>query len=517
MERSRRGGARDQRKVRKVDLPAPPNRPSATDPIRRKPRRPLPDFTGMPQTTTATEARYADFLPVALQIVNAPPSTARRALGYLVCSIITIAILWSIFGSMRLFAIAPGEFMAQGGNQVVEPLEPGQVSAIPVQNGSHVAAGAIVVQLDPTAANAAETIAEAKLTNAKAEAFRRSSVVFLVRSGATELKTPLAWPQEIPADVTSREETVLRADLSQLKATLADLAAKLKTAQATAAKLVGNIAAQKTLVDSRKKRTAMHETLAEQGWDSRATVLQSLEPLRQDEVHLSDYEGQLADANAAVPVLEDQMTSARKSFIAENVAAAAVAQREVSIDEQQLAKARMAVANLAVRAPVAGTVQGLAVTSLGQSIKAGETLMQVVPDKAPLQIKAYVLNTDIGFVRVGQPVTIKVDTFTFTRYGTVSGHVVSVGADAITGRLALTQQNDDATTPSNGALSATNAAQEMKDLVFPVTIAPDKTSLTVNGRDVPLTAGMSVVAEIETARRRAISYILYPLTRIFER
>ncbi|MBV9529160.1 HlyD family type I secretion periplasmic adaptor subunit, partial [Sphingomonas sp.] len=451
----------------------------------------------MPQTTTATASGYRDFLPIALQIVNTPPSRARRALGYLVCGTITIAILWSIFGSLRLFAIAPGEFVARGGNQVVEPLEAGQVSSIPVQNGSHVAAGAVVLQLDPTAADASEAIAAAKLTNARAEAFRRSSAAFLARSGATEVKAPLAWPPGIPADVVGREETVLRADLNQLRATLADLAAKLKTEQATATKLVGNISAQKTLVDSRTKRSAMHQTLAEQGWDSRAIVLQSLEPLRQDEVHLADYQGQLAEANAAIPVLEDQMKAARESFIAENVAASAVAQREASTDEQQLAKAKMAVANLAVRAPVAGTVQGLAVTSLGQSIKAGEMIMQVVPDKAPLEIKAYVLNTDIGFVRVGQPVTVKVDTFMFTRYGTVSGRVVSVGADAVTGQLALTQQSDDATTPSSGGLSVTNAAQEMKDLVFPVTIAPDRTSLTVNGRDVPLTAGMSVVAEIE--------------------
>ena len=57
----------------------------------------------------------------------------------------------------------------------------------------------------------------------------------------------------------------------------------------------------------------------------------------------------------------------------------------------------------------------------------------------------------------------------------------------------------------------------MKDLVFPVTVAPDRTSLWVDGRAAPLTAGMSVVVEIETARRRAISYILYPLTRIFQR
>ena len=66
-----------------------------------------------------------------------------------------------------------------------------------------------------------------------------------------------------------------------------------------------------------------------------------------------------------------------------------------------------------------------------------------------------------------------------------------------------------------GPLSVTNAAQQTSDLVFPVTVIPDKSSIDVDGRDVPLTAGMSVVVEIETQRQRALTYILYPLTRVF--
>ena len=93
----------------------------------------------------------------------------------------------------------------------------------------------------------------------------------------------------------------------------------------------------------------------------------------------------------------------------------------------------------------------------------------------------------------------------------------SVGADAITGRLAAAQQSNDALTPTNGALSVTNATQQTRDLVFPIVVKLDRTSIWVNGRDVPLASGMSVVAEVETARRRAITYLLYPLTRIFHR
>ena len=58
-----------------------------------------------------------------------------------------------------------------------------------------------------------------------------------------------------------------------------------------------------------------------------------------------------------------------------------------------------------LRAPVSGVVQSLAVSNTGQEVKVGDKVMQIVPDNAPLEIQAYVFNADIGFVKVGQPVT----------------------------------------------------------------------------------------------------------------
>lgn len=463
----------------------------------------------------AADVGFTDFLPIALQIVHSPPSPRWRAVAYVLCGLITVAILAAVFGHLTLFAIAPGEFEARGGTQVVEPLEPGQVSAVPVANGSYVEKGGVVLQLDPTAAQAAKTIVEAQLAYARAEAVRHATAATVARAPTIDKNAPIAWPADIPADVKDRETTVFRADLAQLAATLADLQSKLKMQEAIRDKYAANVTAQKQLIEGRTKRTAMHETLAKQGWDSRAMVLQALQPLRQDEVSLAGYQGSLGEANAAIPVINNQLAQARASFIADNVDAAAAAERQVPELVERLKKADLALANLTLRAPVSGTVQALAVTSVGQSVTIGEKLMQVVPNGAPLEIQAYVLNTDIGFVRAGQPVTIKVDTFPYTRYGTIKGHVARVAADAVTGRFAQMQQKNDATTPSKGLLSATSASTQMTDLVFPVTVIPDSTSIKVEGRDVPLTPGMSVVAEIETRRQRAINYILYPLTRVF--
>jgi hemolysin D len=184
----------------------------------------------------------------------------------------------------------------------------------------------------------------------------------------------------------------------------------------------------------------------------------------------------------------------------------AAAERQVGDLTQQLKRAAQTVAEMTLKAPIAGTVEAVAVTTVGQVVKPGQQLMQIVPDKTPLEIRAYVLNSDIGFVRAGQPATIKIDTFPYPRYGTITGKVIKVGKDAISGKAALLQQKNGSQPVSGGGLSQTAAAEPTSDLVFPVTILPDKTSINVAGKPVPLSSGMSVVVEIETGKQRAMDY-----------
>ena len=113
--------------------------------------------------------------------------------------------------------------------------------------------------------------------------------------------------------------------------------------------------------------------------------------------------------------------------------------------------------------------------------------------------------------------TIKVDTFPYTRYGTIAGKVVKIATDALPGKQAAAQQSNGSTpTSADGAMSVTSAAQQTSDLVFPVTIKPLASSLKVGGRMLPLTSGMTVTVEIQTESRRAINYILAPLQSLFE-
>ena len=74
-----------------------------------------------------------EFLPASLEILLTPPSPVARALLISICSLFFLALAWSYFGWIDIYAVAPGKFQPIGGSKVVQPLEPGKVKSFPKQ------------------------------------------------------------------------------------------------------------------------------------------------------------------------------------------------------------------------------------------------------------------------------------------------------------------------------------------------------------------------------------------------
>jgi membrane fusion protein, hemolysin D len=140
--------------------------------------------------------------------------------------------------------------------------------------------------------------------------------------------------------------------------------------------------------------------------------------------------------------------------------------------------------------------------------------MTIVPGVAHIEAEALVLNRDIGFIEPGQPVVIKIDAFPFTRYGTLSGKVVHVSRDSVDSHLASMTANASVT-PIAPKTDATSSVPQLQDLVFPVTVSLMRASMTIDGKDIPLTPGMSATIEIQTGRRRILEYFLSPILETF--
>jgi hemolysin D len=160
--------------------------------------------------------------------------------------------------------------------------------------------------------------------------------------------------------------------------------------------------------------------------------------------------------------------------------------------------------------PSTASCKRLAVTTVGQVVTTGQALMTIVPGSGDLQIEAFVANTDIGFVKIAQDAVVKIDSFPFTRYGSITGRVVDIATDAVNEAEARMMQAN-ATSLANSANAAATSGPDGQTFVFPVTIAIDQNTFNIGEQSIPLSAGMSVTVEIKTDTQRIIGYLLTPL------
>jgi len=226
---------------------------------------------------------------------------------------------------------------------------------------------------------------------------------------------------------------------------------------------------------------------------------------------LAQQQGQLAEAEAALGVLERDTTKAVTTFIAENSQKLADTERQMEETVQKLAKADARKSHMLLTAPVAGTVQALSVTSIGQVVMPGEEVMRVVPAEDGIEIECYMPNKDIGFIKPGQEAVVKVESFPFTRYGTLPAHVIRVSREAIPEPDAQQQEGNPARS-SRSTLTA--GAERVQNLFFPVTLALEKRTISTDGEEIPISNGMTVTVEIKTGYRRIIDYVFSPFVEV---
>jgi hemolysin D len=159
--------------------------------------------------------------------------------------------------------------------------------------------------------------------------------------------------------------------------------------------------------------------------------------------------------------------------------------QNVAALEQELLKAGLRGKLMRLTSPVDGTVQQLAVHTVAGVVTPAQPLMIIVPRDNPLEVEAFLENKDIGFVKPNLDAEVKIETFQYTKYGTIHAKVTSVSHDAI---------ND-----------------EKRGLIYSTRVKMEKSSINVDGTPVSLSPGMAVSVEIKTGKRRVIEYFLTPL------
>lgn len=463
------------------------------------------------------DMRVADraFLPAALEILETPPSPVRMALILLVAVFLAVVLVWAAVGQIDIVAVAQGKVQPTGRVKVVQPLETGRVVAVEATNGRHVEAGDVLVRLDPTDAIAEETALRLAVQAASAEILRRRAVVAAIgeASAGTRIEGPVvAWSATIPTAIRLREASVLTADLGQIAATLAALEAQSTQKGAERARLEATIAAERALIDALAERVDMRATLVDRAAGTRASLIDAQQTLLEQKATLAGQVGQLAENTASLTLIAREIARTKEAARSENVQKIAEAERQIDDLGQRLTKAEVRSAGTILRAPIAGTVQASTVTTVGQIVTTAEELMRLVPEGSTLEVEAYLPNKDIGFVRPGDEAAVKLEAFPFTRYGTVPGRVVKVASDAVPEQDAA--QIETGVRPTSTSHGESGRSQRVQNLVFPVTIALERTTIAVDGATVPLAIGMAATAEIKTGRRSILEYLFSPVAEV---
>jgi len=222
--------------------------------------------------------------------------------------------------------------------------------------------------------------------------------------------------------------------------------------------------------------------------------------------------GQRGEAEAALGTLASAKAKALGQFRSDSANKFEDASNKAVVDGEAVDKAHARLQRTELASPVDGVVQKLAVTSIGQVVTTGQELMTVVPSGGTLNVAAFIDNIDIGFVKAGQEVAIKLDAFPFTRYGTIKGKVTSVATDAVDEDEARRMQANATSLVNSSSMGSSNSPTQK--FVFPITIALERSDVRIGGTLVPLSPGMSVTAEIKTDNQRIIDYVLSPLTQM---
>lgn len=429
-------------------------------------------------------AHEVQFLPAALELQEKPTHPAPRVFMWGIMGFAAVALIWACVGKIDVVATAQGKIILSGKSKVIQSSETAVVKAIHVHDGQEVEAGQVLLELDATSAEADVGRVESDLLAARIDSARANAMLEAIdrQHAPRSLAVPLKGtdPQHILAAERWLEGQYLeyRSSLDTIEAEIMQRQADIQSAKAQVAGLQRSLPIVTKLADD-------YQHLLDKQYIARHAFLEK------EQARL-DMERQLSVQQASLL----QSTAAKQE--AEKRRAAVVAQtRRTMLDllqqgeqksaslQQDLAKAQYQDDLTKLEAPVHGTVQQLAVHTVGGVVTPAQPLLTLVPTDQPVEVEAMLENKDVGFVHAGQNVTIKVETFTYTKYGTVQGKVVSVSKDAI--------------------------EDEKRGFIYSSKIALNTDHLTVDGKPVLLTPGMNISAEVQTDTRRVVEYFLSPL------
>jgi HlyD family type I secretion membrane fusion protein len=448
-----------------------------------------------------------------------------RAILWTIMGVTTFGMIWASVAKIEEAVPAQGKLEPQGAVKEVQAPVNGVVKEINVTDGQHVKKGDLLIRLDSTAAKAQQTSQEKiRATLIKENQFYRAVLSNSTFPSVTKSELiQLELPREIAALAETRKAFLAENELYRTQlgdSTGANLSPEERKRFGYAkAELDSRVNAAKSEVDQLKKRREQNrvqlansrsrfrveqgilneiEPLAVQGAVPKVQYLRQQQEVktRQSEVAQQEQEDVRLDLDIAKAEqqLENTKALSQKDLTTQ---IAANDKKIAEIDSQfnkvlienekkiaeidsQLSQINLNLSYQELRAPTDGTVFDLKPTTSGFVTNSTEPILKIVPDDG-LVAKVFITNKDIGFVKEGMPVDVRIDSFPFSEFGDVKGELVWIGSDALP------------------------PEQVRPFYSFPAKIRLNRQAIAINERNVPLQSGMSISANIRVRDRTVLS------------
>jgi hemolysin D len=426
--------------------------------------------------------RDYEFLPATLEVLERPPAPFSRAMLLLIVMFASVATLWACVARMDIVVSATGVVIPKGKVKIVQPLEPGIVTAIHVRDGQTVKAGDALVAMDK-----ADGLAD--INTLRKDLAQAELAILRLNAELQHDASLFAPPPGADAELVRLSKRLLDQSIAAHGEKISTLAAEIQRCSAECDTIRVNV---KKLTESLPLTLDLYEkkkNLAEKQLISQAELVQAKIEANDARHNLQAMESQSQEAAARLARSREDKDLAAKEYKRDLLRQLTEANNNRENLSHQLTKAENRQTHFDLKAPADGIVQQLAVHTIGGVVTAAQPLMIIVPTDGGLEIEAKVLNKDIGFVSQAQEVSVKVAAYPNTQYGDLKGRIEWVASDAVI---------DQQLGPN-----------------YPIRVAVDNYRLPniVNGRQGVISPGMTVTADVKVGRRRVIEYFLGPIMR----
>ena len=390
-----------------------------------------------------------------------------------------VLIVWAALAPVDEVTRGMGKVIPSSKAQLVQPAEPATIQEILVRAGQTVKKGQLLVRLDD-----AQSASELGQLRTETERLQARSQRLASEAGGGEVGcgegTLCAEERRLgqvrKATARSREASLAsaveqrRRDLSEGQATVSSLESSLRLA---------------------REQVDMLRPLAQQGIVPQTELLTAQREMVDIQGRLSAARQGVARASASVRQAQSDLQSARLEFREAALAERSEVNTRIAVNEQTLRGAEARQQRNELRAPSAGIVNDVQVTTVGGFVGAGEKIMQIVPIGDKLLVEARVSPSDIAFIKVGDPANVKVTAYDFSVFGGLSGRVRNVSADSIYDEVE-------------------------REAYYLVLVETDRAFIERDGQRLPIVPGMVCDVEIVTGRKSVLSYLMKPVAKAFD-